>query len=104
MIVPDINLLLYAYDADSPFHKQAAGWWEQCLSGTETVGLAPVVLFGFLRIAKHARVFRNPLPPAEAAEHIPSWLAQLALRCSLPRIGTFQLCSSQWNDSGRRAI
>jgi uncharacterized protein len=76
MIVPDINLLLYAYDSDSPFQKQSASWWGECLSGREPVGLAPVVIFGFLRIATHGRVFKNPLTPAEAAEHIRSWLAQ----------------------------
>lgn len=27
MIVPDINLLLYAYDSESPFHAKAAGWF-----------------------------------------------------------------------------
>ena len=27
MIVPDVNLLLYAYDATSRFHAAAAAWW-----------------------------------------------------------------------------
>ena len=31
MIVPDINLLLYAYDSDSPFHGKATAWWQACL-------------------------------------------------------------------------
>ncbi len=59
MIVPDINLLLYAYDSDSPFHSKAAAWWQRCLSGTESVGLAQVVIFGFVRIGTSGRVFRN---------------------------------------------
>jgi predicted nucleic acid-binding protein len=37
MIIPDINLPLYAYDLDSPFHARAAEWWQRCLSGTEQV-------------------------------------------------------------------
>ena len=40
MILPDANLILYAYDLDSPFHEAAAAWWTKCLSGTEPVGLA----------------------------------------------------------------
>jgi len=40
---PDINLLLYAYDAGSASHAVASAWWQQCLSGEEPVGLAPVV-------------------------------------------------------------
>jgi uncharacterized protein len=76
MIVPDLNLLLYAYDMASPVQKQAARWWEECLSGSEPVGLAQVVIFGFLRIATHPRVFDAPMTATEAAEHVRSWLAQ----------------------------
>lgn len=76
MIVPDINLLLYAYDTDSPFHPKAAAWWAECLSGTQPVGLLHVVLFGFVRVGTGARVFRRPMTPGEAAGHIRSWLAQ----------------------------
>jgi toxin-antitoxin system PIN domain toxin len=76
MIIPDINLLLYAYDSDSPFHAKAAAWWRRCMSGTEPVGLPPAVVFGFLRIGTHARVFRDPMTPAEASECVRSWLVQ----------------------------
>lgn len=76
MIIPDINLLLYAYDSNSPFHAKAAGWWQSCLSGTEPVGLLHVVVFGFVRVATSARVFLHPMTPAEAAEHVCSWLEQ----------------------------
>lgn len=76
MIVPDVNLLLYAYDSDSPLHAKASVWWQECLSGTEPVGLPPVVVFGFLRIGTNARAFKNPMTPAEASQHVRSWLAQ----------------------------
>lgn len=76
MIIPDINLLIYAYDSGSPSHAGAAAWWQECLSGEEPVGLAPVVLFGFLRIATNPRVFEHPMTVAEAAKHVRSWLEQ----------------------------
>jgi toxin-antitoxin system PIN domain toxin len=76
MIIPDINLLLYAYDEHSPFHGKAARWWSNCLSGEETVGLPPVVLFGFVRIATNPRVFQQPMAPDDAAGHVRSWLAR----------------------------
>jgi toxin-antitoxin system PIN domain toxin len=76
VIIPDINLLLYVYDSSSPDHVPAAAWWEASLSGPETVGLPHVVLFGFVRIATNARVFTNPLTPAEAARNVRLWLAQ----------------------------
>jgi len=76
VIIPDINLLLYAYDAGSASHAVASAWWQECLSGEEPVGFAPAVLFGFLRIATNPRVFEHPMKVAEAAQHVRSWLAQ----------------------------
>ena len=72
MIVPDANLLLYAYDRESPFHERAKSWWENCLSGQEAVGLTYPTLFAFLRISTNARIYTNPMTLAEAAEHIRS--------------------------------
>ena len=57
MILPDVNLLVYAYDASATQHSVAAAWWKGRLNGKEVVGLAPVVIFGFLRLATHPRVF-----------------------------------------------
>lgn len=76
MIVPDLNLLLYAYDSGSSFHAKAADWWQSCLSGTEPVGLAHVVVFGFVRLATNPRAFTDPMTPTEAAGHVRSWLEQ----------------------------
>ena len=84
MIIPDINLLLYAHDSSSPFHAKAAGWWQACLSGTEPVGLLYVVAFGFVRIATNARAFLKPMTPAEAAGHVHSWLEQPPVQVLAP--------------------
>lgn len=76
MILPDINLLLYAYDASSPFHGRAVAWCERIMTGPSPVILLPAVLFGFIRISTHPRVFREPLPVDEAAACVRSWLAR----------------------------
>ena len=73
---PDINLLLYAYDADSPFHEKAAAWWTGCLSGTDPVGVVHAVLFGFVRVGTSPRAFHRPMTPSEAAGHVRAWLGQ----------------------------
>src|SRR5436190_19099514 len=85
MIVPDVNLLVYAYDADSRWHAAAATWWQTCLSGGEPVGLSAVVVFGFLRVSTSARVFEQPMTPGEAAGHVRAWLAQPAVQILEPR-------------------
>lgn len=73
MIVPDVNLLIYAYDNTARFHSQAKAWWEARLSGRETVGLAWVVVLGFLRIITNPRVFENPMPVAKAIRSVRPW-------------------------------
>jgi toxin-antitoxin system PIN domain toxin len=76
MIIPDINLLLYAYDSNAIAHVRARGWWEALLSGEETVGLLHVVIFGFIRISTNPRAFQHPIAVAEAAGHVRQWLAR----------------------------
>ncbi|MCX6864826.1 MAG: type II toxin-antitoxin system VapC family toxin [Verrucomicrobia bacterium] len=80
MIVPDVNLLIYAYDSTSPHHDAAAVWWQGCMTGTEEVGLAAVVVFGFVRLCTHPGVFQNPLTIAEATRRVESWLAMPRVR------------------------
>ncbi len=74
MIIPDLNLLLYAYDSTSPHHETARDWWVACLNGLEPVGLPRVIVFGFVRLATSARVFSSPLTVKEARQVIGSWL------------------------------
>lgn len=76
MILPDINLLVHAYNADSPSHAVARAWWERLLNGTQPVGLAWVTILGFLRIVTHRQVFAHPLPAADACAPPRAWLAQ----------------------------
>lgn len=80
MIIPDANLLLYAHDSTSPFHEKARIWWEDCLSGSESVALCPVVLFAFIRIGTHPRIFDNPMPIEVATGHVENWLKRTVCR------------------------
>lgn len=76
MILPDVNVLLYAVDATSPRHAAARTWLERVLSGTETVAFAWPALVGFVRLSTHPAVFAAPLEPAQAFDLIDVWLAQ----------------------------
>lgn len=76
MILPDVNLLVYAYNRTDPQHASAKRWWESCLNDHEPVALPWVVTSGFLRLMTHPRVLREPLGVADAVDHVQSWLAQ----------------------------
>ncbi len=76
MILPDINLLIYATDTTSRFHRAARGWWEKALSSQETVALPWAVTLGFIRLATHPRIFATPLTVAAACAVAREWLAR----------------------------
>ena len=75
MILPDVNVLVHAHNADSAVHAQARTWWDACLSGTEGVGLAWAAILGFVRITTNRRVVARPLPVRDVMAQIESWLA-----------------------------
>jgi len=76
MTLPDINLLLHAYNTDSPVHEPARDWWERLLNGREPVGLAWVVALGFIRLSTHRQILTNPMAVSVACGHVRAWLAQ----------------------------
>ena len=76
MILPDVNVLVHAYNAESPLHEAARTWWERTLSEPAPVGLAWSVALGYIRIATHPRILGNPLPADVACAHVEAWLAQ----------------------------
>ena len=80
MILPDVNLLLYAHHLVFPQQREAQGWWERLLASDEEIGLASVVVFGFVRISTSARVLATPMSVDEAVARVRAWLAQPNVR------------------------
>ncbi|WP_131784521.1 TA system VapC family ribonuclease toxin [Protofrankia symbiont of Coriaria ruscifolia] len=76
MIVPDVNLLLYAVISGFPQHPRAHAWWERTINSPARVGLTQPALFGFLRIATNARILQSPLAVNDAVAYVRDWLAQ----------------------------
>jgi uncharacterized protein len=76
MILPDVNLLVHAYNSDSSRHLAARGWLEGILGSQEPVGLAWAVILGFVRIVTQPRIVARPLPVAAAIGLARSWIAQ----------------------------
>ena len=84
MIVPDINLLVFAHNADAPLHRPARAWWEALLTRGEPVGLPWVVVLGYIRIMTHPAVLERPLRPAEALADVRRWLARPSVELMSP--------------------
>jgi hypothetical protein len=73
MIVPDLNLLLYAMNSDSPHHLRAWEWWESAQRGPERIGLSWSVALGYVRLMTNPRVMPRPLSVAEAMSDVRRW-------------------------------
>ena len=70
----DGNLLIYAVDSDSNFHRPAEQWLTSALNGSARVGFPWASLTAFLRLVTNARVTRAPMTAAEAWAHVEDWL------------------------------
>jgi uncharacterized protein len=101
MILPDVNVLVHAHNADSAHHTRARRWWDGCLAGPEGVGLAWAALLGFIRLTTNRKIVTRPLGVRDVMARIDSWLdlphlhlAQPSdthfarLRTELERLGT----------------
>jgi toxin-antitoxin system PIN domain toxin len=84
VIIPDSNLLLYAYNENSPYNAGAVSWWESCLRGSEPVGLTTPAVLAFLRIGTSTSAFPEPLTLDEAELTIKAWLDVSVTRLLIP--------------------
>lgn len=60
MILPDVNVLLYAFREDSADHARCRGWLDGIVNGPEAYGMSPQVLCSVARIATHPKVYAQP--------------------------------------------
>lgn len=60
MIVPDVNLLVYAYNSGATNHAEARRWWEDTVNGDRRVGLPWAVVNGFVRLMTNPKVVAPP--------------------------------------------
>jgi toxin-antitoxin system PIN domain toxin len=66
VILPDVNVLVYAGREDAPDHRGFRKWLEGRIKSREAFGLSELVLSGVVRVLSHPRVF-IPLTPLGAA-------------------------------------
>lgn len=83
----DANLLVYAHDADSPFHAPARLWLEEQLNGPRRVAFPWPSVLAFLRLTTNPRVSERPLSPSEAWAHVDTWFASHVAWVPVPTEG-----------------
>jgi uncharacterized protein len=65
MILPDVNILLYAFRRDSTRHEEYRKWLEQLVNGNAAFGISPHTLASLVRIGTHPGIYVNPSGLAE---------------------------------------
>lgn len=100
MIIPDVNLIVYAYDSTSPWHEKARGWWQQTLVGTESVGIPAVVILAFIRLMTHTSLSGNPMALPRARDIVSSWVEVDGVRVLSPTWETLSLMMELLEETG----
>jgi toxin-antitoxin system PIN domain toxin len=66
MILPDVNVLIYAFRRDSEFHAICRPWLDRIVSGDARFGLSPLSLSAVVRITTNPRIYLEPSTLADA--------------------------------------
>ena len=79
MLLPDVNVCLYAMRSDSPHHQPCKTWLESAINDSEPVGVSELVLSSVLRISTNHRVFREPSRVEDVLEFCDTLMAAPAV-------------------------
>jgi len=70
MILPDVNVLVYAWRPDADRHEEYRRWLEANAFSDHSFGLSDLVLSGFLRVISHTDVVGRQNTVSEAFHFI----------------------------------
>jgi len=104
VLLPDVNVLIYAHRAESPEHDAYARWLTMMATAQEPFGLSELVLSGVVRIVTNPRVFKTPTPLEIALAFTDSLLGRpnaVRLRPGRRHFEIFEDLCRQTNASGK---
>src|SRR5262249_23749202 len=73
MILPDVNVLIYAFRQDVPQHAVCRSWLKNAVASDAHFGLSPLALSAVVRVTTNARAYPTP-STTEEAFHFCSYL------------------------------
>jgi len=83
LILPDVNVLVYAHREDAPDHERYRTWLEGVLNSEAPYGISDLVLSGFLRAVTHP-LFGPSVRPFQRRLHRFSEPQKYAVGLQLP--------------------
>jgi uncharacterized protein len=70
MLIPDVNVLIYAHRAESPEHERYAEWLTSLATGEEPFALSELTCSAFIRIVTNPKVWKTATTPVQAFRFI----------------------------------
>jgi len=89
LILPDVNVLVYAFRREAVDHDRYASWLSATLVGSE-LALVETVLLGMLRIVTSPRIMVDPAPTSVALRFVDVLLAAPRARQLAPTASTWE--------------
>jgi len=70
MLLPDVNVLVYAHRGDAPEHERYAAWLTTLATASEPFALSELVCSAFVRIVTNRKVWKTPTSVDQALAFI----------------------------------
>jgi toxin-antitoxin system PIN domain toxin len=84
MLMPDVNILIYAHREDEKCHASYAKWLKALVDGAEPFALSVLVAVGFVRIVTNHRIYDEPTPLPIALAFIEQMTSHPRCRTAIP--------------------
>jgi hypothetical protein len=103
VLLPDVNVLVYAHREDGhPEHARFAAWLTALATGSEPFALSVLSLAGLVRIVTSPRIFGRPSTLEEALGFLDELVRRPTARIVGPGPRHWELVTGLCRDSGAR--
>lgn len=105
MILPDVNVLIYAFRQDADHHAVCRPWLERIIERDARFGMSPLALSAVVRITTDSRIFSVPSSLDEAFKFANYLLDQPNCQVIMPGVQhweTFQRICTETDTRGPR--
>jgi predicted nucleic acid-binding protein len=84
MLMPDVDILIYAHRENEKCHEAYAKWLKNLVDGAEPFALSVLVAVGFVRIVTNRRIYEDPTPLPLALAFIEQLTSHPRCRTAIP--------------------
>jgi len=84
VLMPDVNILIYAHREDEKCHEAYGKWLKSLVDGAEPFALSVLVAVGFVRIVTSSRFYTDPTPVQVALAFIEQLTSHPRCRTATP--------------------